>query len=212
MRRTRVHLRRYSTFFVNGEWSMVNKGNPNLNPFTIHHSPFTFMQYFKAGKLVAVHGLKGELILKHELGKKTSLKDLKAIFIEDRKDSFIPWFIETSKARSANEILLKLETVNTRESAAKLSQKEVWLTEEDFKRLSAKSAPANLLGYTIINNKERLSEILEVVEQPHQLLCRIELNKKEVLIPINESFLKKIDHKKKEVIVELPDGLLEVYS
>jgi len=169
------------------------------------------MQYFKAGKLVAVHGLKGDLILKHELEKKSYLKDVKAIFIEDKKDSFFPWFIETAKARSANEVFIKLETIDTREAAAKLSQKEIWLTEEDFKRLSAKSAPANLLGYTIINNKERLSEVLEVIEQPHQLLCRIELHKKEVLIPINESFLKKIDHKKKEVIVELPDGLLEVY-
>jgi 16S rRNA processing protein RimM len=100
--------------------------------------------------------------------------------------------------------VLKLETINTREAAAKLSQKEVWLAEEDFKKHAAKSAPANLLGYTIINDKERLSEILEVIEQPHQLLCRIELNQKEVLIPLNESFLKKIDHKKKEVIVELP--------
>lgn len=169
------------------------------------------MNYFKAGKIVAVHGLKGELILKHELGKKTSLKDVKAIFIEDKKDSFFPWFIETAKARSAEEVLLKLETIDTREAAAKLSQKEIWLTEEDFKRLSAKSAPANLLGYTIINNQERLSEVLEVIEQPHQLLCRIELNKKEVLIPINEHFLKKVDHKKKEVVVELPDGLIDIY-
>lgn len=169
------------------------------------------MEYYKAGKLVAVHGLKGELIFKHELGKKTSLKDLKAIFIEDRKDSFLPWFVELAKAKSANEVLLKLESINTREAAAKLSQKEIWLTEEDFKKFSSKSAPANLLGYTIINNKEKLSEVLEVIEQPHQLLCRIELNNKEVLIPINESFLKKIDHKKKEVIVELPEGLLDVY-
>lgn len=169
------------------------------------------MQYFKAGKLVAVHGLKGEFIFKHELGKKSSLKDLKTIFIEDRKDSFLPWFIESAKARSANEVFLKLETIDTRESAAKLSQKEVWLTEEDFKKHSARSAPANLLGYTIINNKEKLNDILEVIEQPHQLICRIELNKKEVLIPLNESFLKKIDHKKKEVIVELPEGLLDIY-
>jgi 16S rRNA processing protein RimM len=169
------------------------------------------INYFKAGKLVAVHGLKGELILKHELGKKTSLKDVKAIFIEDKKDSFFPWFIETAKARAADEVLLKLESIDTREAAAKISQKEIWLTEEDFKRLSAKTAPANLLGYTIINYKDRLSEVLEVIEQPHQLLCRIELNKKEVLIPINEHFLKKIDHKKKEVFMELPEGLIEVY-
>ena len=169
------------------------------------------MQYFKAGKLVAVHGLKGELILKHELGKKSSLKDVKAIFIEDKKDSFFPWFVESTRIKSDTEIFLTLEGIDTKEKAAKFSQKEIWLTEEDFKRLSAKSAPANLLGYTIINNKDRLSEILEVVEQPHQLLCRIEINKKEVLIPINESFLKKIDHKKKEVIVELPEGLLDIY-
>ena len=169
------------------------------------------MNYFKAGKLVAVHGLKGELILKHELGKKSSLKDVKAIFIEDKRDSFFPWFIETAKARSIDEVLLKFETINTREAAAKLSQKDVWLIEEDFKRLSAKSAPANLLGYTIFNSKERLSEVLEVIEQSHQLLCRIELNKKEVLIPINENFLKKIDHKKKEVILELPEGLIDIY-
>jgi len=169
------------------------------------------MQYYKAGKLVAVHGLRGELVLKHELGKKSSLKDVKAIFIEDKKDSFLPWFVESTKIKSENETYLKLEGLETRETAARLVQKEAWVMEEDFKRLSAKSAPANLLGYTIINNKERLSEILEVIEQPHQLLCRMLINEKEVLIPLNESFLKKIDHKKKEVIVELPEGLLDIY-
>jgi 16S rRNA processing protein RimM len=169
------------------------------------------MNYYKAGKLVAVYGLKGELVLKHELGKKTSLKDLQAIFIEDRKDAFLPWFIERAKAKSDTEVYLKLEGVNTREEAAKLAQKEIWLREEDFKRLATKTSPANLLGYTIINNKDRLGEILEVIEQPHQLLCRIELNKKEVLVPVNENFLKKIDHKKRKVVVELPEGFLEVY-
>ena len=161
--------------------------------------------------MVAVHGLKGELVLKHELGKKSSLKDLKAIFIEDKKGSFLPWFVEGTRIKSENEVYLKLESSDTREAAAKLARKDVWLREEDFKRLSAKSAPANLLGYIIFDGHERLSEILEVIEQPHQLLCRLELNQKEVLIPINDDFLKKIDHKKKEVIVELPEGLIDLY-
>jgi 16S rRNA processing protein RimM len=43
------------------------------------------------------------------------------------------------------------------------------------------------------------------------LLCRLEITKKEVLIPLNESTLKKIDHAKKQVVVELPEGLLEIY-
>ena len=169
------------------------------------------IEYFKAGKLVAVHGLKGELILKHELGKKTSLKNLKTIFIETKKDSFFPWFIESTRIKSDNEIYLKLESVDTREEAAKISQKDIWFAEEDFKKFAAKTAPASLLGYTVFNNNEKLSEILEVIEQPQQLLCRIELKNKEVLIPVHENFLRKIDHKKKEVIVDLPEGLLDIY-
>jgi 16S rRNA processing protein RimM len=168
-------------------------------------------EYFKIGKLVAVYGLTGELLLKHELGKKTSLKGLQAIFVEEKKNSFLPWFIESTKIKSENEIYLKLEGVNTREAAIKLTQKQIWVPEVDFKKFAAKSAPASLLGYTIINDKEPLGEILELIEQPHQLLCRLEIKGKEVLIPLHEKTLKKINHNKKEVLVELPDGLLEIY-
>lgn len=168
-------------------------------------------EYFKIGKLVAVHGLKGELVLKHELGKKTSLKGLSAIFIEEKKNSFLPWFIESAKIRSADEIYVKLEGVDVREAALKLTQKQVWLPETDFKKYAAKSAPAGLLGYTIINNKEALGEILELIEQPHQLLCRLEIKGKEVLIPLHEETLQKVNHQKKEVVVVLPEGLLEIY-
>ena len=168
-------------------------------------------EYFKIGKLVAASGLKGELILKHTLGKKTSLKGLQAIFIEEKKDSFIPWFIESARIKNDEEVYLKLDGIDVRETAARISQKEVWITETDFKKFAAKSAPISLLGYTVINNKEPLGEILEVIEQSHQVLCRLEIKGKEVLIPLNESFLQKISHAKKQVMVELPDGLLEIY-
>jgi 16S rRNA processing protein RimM len=169
------------------------------------------MEYFKIGKLVAVHGLKGELLLKHTLGKKTSLKGLQAIFVEEKKDSFLPWFIETAKIKSDDEIYLKLEQIDSRESAFKLAQKEIWIPEADFKKFAAKSAPSSLLGYTIINENESLGEILEVIEQPHQLLCRLMVKGKEVLIPLHDESLIKVDHKKKQVIVELPEGLLDIY-
>lgn len=168
-------------------------------------------EYFNIGKIAAVHGLQGELLLKHELGKKTSLKGLQALFTEEKKGSFLPWFLETTKIKSENEIYIKLEGVNTREAAMKLTPKQVWITEADFKKFAAKTAPAGLLGYTIINNNESLGEILELIEQPHQLLCRLEIKGKEVLIPLHEETLQKVNHKKKEVLVELPDGLLDIY-
>ena len=167
--------------------------------------------YLSIGKIVAVHGLKGELLLKHELGKKTSLKGLQAVFIEDKKDSFIPWFIESTTIKSEEEIYLKLEGVNNREAAAKLTQKKIWLPEADFKKYASKSSPAGLLGYTIIDQGQSLGQILEVIEQPHQLLCRLEVQGKEVLIPLHEDSLEKVDHRKKQVVVELPEGLLDIY-
>lgn len=168
-------------------------------------------EYFKIGKLVSAFGLKGELILKHNLGKKTSLKGLQALFVEERREAFIPWFIEAVRIKTEDELYLKLQDVNTREAAIKLTQKEVWLTETDFKKFAAKSSPINLLGYNIIEKDKELGKILEVIEQPHQLLCRIEVNNKEVLIPLHENTILKVDKKKQQVIVDLPEGLLEIY-
>lgn len=168
-------------------------------------------EYFKIGKLVSTFGLKGEMILKHHLGKKTSLKGLKAIFIEEIKESFVPWFIESSKIKSDEEIYLKLEGIDTKEQANKLTQKEIWFIEEDFKKYSAKASPINFLGYSVVENDNVLGKILEVIEQPHQILCRIEINEKEVLIPLHEETIHKIDRKKQQVIVSLPPGLLEIY-
>jgi len=168
-------------------------------------------EYFKIGKLVAVHGLKGELLLKHELGKKTSLKGLQAVFIEEKKDSFLPWFIESTKIRNEEEVYIKLESIDTREAAIRLTQKEIWVPETDFKKFASRSAPASLLGYMIINENKPLGKILELIEQPHQLLCRLEVQGKEVLIPLHEETLEKVNHTKKEVTVDLPEGLLEIY-
>lgn len=168
-------------------------------------------QYFKIGKLAASHGLKGHLVLQHSLGKKTSLKGLETIFIEEGKDNFMPYFISSASIKSDDEVLLTLENIESKETARKLTPKEAWITEEDFKKFAATSAPIALLGYTLINEKRKLGEILEVIEQPHQLLCTISLNGKEALIPIHEESLDKVDSKKREVHVTLPDGLLDIY-
>ena len=124
-------------------------------------------QYFKIGKLAASTGLKGELVLQHNLGKKNTFKGLEAIFLEEKKDSFIPYFIQSAKIRSDNETVIKLEGIDIVETARKLTPKEVWLLEEDFKKFAAKSSPIALLGFNIINEGEDLGEILEVIEQPH---------------------------------------------
>lgn len=167
-------------------------------------------EYFKIGKLAATYATEGQLILEHSLGKKTSLKGLEAIFIEEKKDSFLPYFISSTKIKNEKETYIKLDGIDSKESARVLVKKEVWLNENDFKKFSASAAPISLLGFTIINDKKELGEVIEVIEQPHQILCTILLNGKEVYIPIHQDFLEKIDKRNRKLYVNLPEGLLDL--
>ena len=167
--------------------------------------------YNSIGRLVATFGFNGELVLRHHLGKKTSLKGLETLFIEKQKDELLPYFIEAVKIKNNEELYIKLEGVNSKEAARILVQKQVWLPDEDFQKYAGKSSPISLLGYHIINDDTDLGEILEVIEQPHQVLCRISLEGKEALIPVHQETLQKIDKKAKKVMVNLPDGLLDIF-
>lgn len=169
------------------------------------------MNYINIGKIVASFGVKGEVVLQHSLGKKSSFRGVEALFIEEKKNSFLPYFLQSSKIKNDSETLIKFEGLDAKEKTKTLLSKPVWMKEEDFKRLAAQSSPISLLGFSIINAKENLGKILEVIEQPHQVLCRIDLNGKEALIPVHEGSLLKIDKKKMQVHVELPDGLLDLY-
>lgn len=163
------------------------------------------------GKFAATFGVKGQLVLTHNLGKKTGLKGLETLFIEVKSNEFLPYFIEEVTIKNESEVYVKLEGVDTKEQAHTLIRKQVWLTEELFHKYSSKSAPISLLGFHIVDNGVDLGEILEVIEQPHQILCRIDWKGKEALIPLHEEFLLKVDKRKKQVVVELPDGLLDIY-
>jgi 16S rRNA processing protein RimM len=168
-------------------------------------------QYFSIGYFAATFRLEGELVLEHELGKKTDFKDVQAIFIEEGKDKFLPYFIEKVKAKNNAESYIKLEGINTKEKAHLLCAKKVWLRDTDFRKLAGKAAPISLIGYVLLDKGKILGVIDEVIEQPHQILCRLMINEKEVLIPLNEATIKKISHPQKEVHTDLPEGLLEIY-
>ena len=168
-------------------------------------------KYFKIGKLAASFGLKGELVLKHSLGQKTALKGLETFFIEQGINNFMPYFITATSIKNDTEVFIKVEGVDNKEVARKLTPKEVWLTEDDFKKYTAASSAIAMLGFNMINAGVDLGEIIEVIEQPHQILCAILLDGNEALIPIHEASLEKIDIKARKVYVNLPDGLLDIY-
>jgi 16S rRNA processing protein RimM len=169
-------------------------------------------EYRNIGKLVAAYGFKGDIVLQHHFGKKTGLAGLESLFMLHKEDSMFPYFIQHIKIKSDNQVYIKLEGIDSKEDAEKLLRKEVWITEKDFLKYAHTSAPASLVNFHLINEGVDLGEITEVIELPHQLLCKIHINNKEALIPLHEETLKKIDKKNRQVHVSLPDGLLDIYQ
>ena len=168
--------------------------------------------YFSIGKLASAHGLQGELLLRHSLGKRSALKGVTVIFLEERKNSFIPYFVQLVTVKDSESVYIKLEGVDTKEAAHKLMPGQVYLQEADFKQQTAASAPLALLGFAVEDEQHGLlGTIEEVIEMPMQVLVKVFIRGKEALLPVNEQSLVKVDKKKQVVYLNLPDGLIELY-
>ncbi|MFN5146883.1 MAG: ribosome maturation factor RimM [Bacteroidota bacterium] len=167
--------------------------------------------YLKLGKILSAHGLTGELLLEHTLGKASSLKKVEVLFIEDYKKALLPYFVTSSRKKTADAVFISLEGINTRERAQRLVSRAVWIPEELYHQIASKNAPAKLQGYQIVENDKEIGLITEVIEQPQQLVCKVFIQEQEVLIPLHEDTVLSIDHAAKKVIVQLPDGLLDIY-
>jgi 16S rRNA processing protein RimM len=181
--------------------------SPNSNTLNLPMSDFIHI-----GKLVAPHGISGQIILEHALGKPVHFNGVDAVFVEKNAASFIPYFLESASAKTDSLTHLQIEGVHSREAANFLVGKKVWLPQADFHKLVEKNAPLALLGYMVQEGGKDLGVIQEVIEQPHQLLVTIDYKGQEAYIPLHEESLKGVNHTTKTVTVELPDGLLELYT
>lgn len=169
-------------------------------------------QYIHIGKIAAPHGLTGQVIVEHALGKRITFNGIEAIFVEKNTASFIPFFIQKAVAKTQTLTHVQLEGIQSREATTPIVGKKVWLPEEEFQKLVDKKSPLALLGYQVMEAGKLLGVIQEVIEQPHQLMVTILYQGQEAYIPLHEKSLKSVNHSTKTISVELPDGLLDLYT
>jgi 16S rRNA processing protein RimM len=67
-------------------------------------------------------------------------------------------------------------------------------------------------GYLLIDVQNgELGKIDEIYFMPAQTLLEFKFQGNEIMLPCHEETIVKINHSKKEVLVNLPEGLLDVY-
>lgn len=169
-------------------------------------------QYLQIGKIAATFGLKGEVVLLHQLGTNPHWENVPALFIEKNKNNFIPYFIESIHPKSATEALVKFESIESKETAGRLLKKGVYLEKALFQEQITPESHLFYLGFTLYDRKEKeLGEIAELIDLPEQLLAKVFQEGNELLIPLTEQTIERIDRDQKVIYVALPEGLLDIY-
>ncbi len=166
------------------------------------------MQYI--GKIVKVHGVDGDVLIKHTLKQNFDTNILECIMVELWKDSFIPHFIDYIEATTNDEWICKFEDIQDRETAKKLSGKNVYASPLQDITSYIKPSEQDFTGYTIVHKEAPIGTIISMIHSGLQTLFEIEIHNKPVYIPVQEELIIKIHTKDKIIEMKLPEGILEI--
>ncbi|HEY9178111.1 MAG TPA: ribosome maturation factor RimM [Flavipsychrobacter sp.] len=165
----------------------------------------------RVGKIVAVHGLQGAVVLKQIIDNTGWLNAGDVLFIELKRESFIPHFVEKAKPANETEYIINLDEVDDSEQAKKLVGKTVYVKEEILEKAKVDS-PLMYIGFNLVDKtKGGIGTIEDVLLMGKQWIARLTIDGKEVLIPLVEDMILDVNYKNKFLRMDLPDGLLEIY-
>jgi 16S rRNA processing protein RimM len=164
------------------------------------------------GKLTKLHGYEGEafLIATNELPKKFEKTEWLFFIIEGLP---VPFFISNIKLRNDSTAIIKLADINTSEEMKELIGLEILIEIPKKNKKSKQITQFNIEGYIVLDIKlGKVGIAKTVLNYQENYLLQVFNGNHEILIPVNEFNIGKIDDAKKTIYVDLPDGLFELNS
>jgi len=167
---------------------------------------------FFLGKIVKKYSFKGELLVKLDTDEPEIFKNLESVFIA-LGNNLVPFFVEQSKLHKSDLLRIKFEEVDTEEDAEALLKSELYLPLSILPKLSGnKFYYHEVIGFTVTDSHHgNVGTIQSVNDSGAQALFEISDGINEILIPINDDFIVKVDRGNKNIDVNTPEGLIDLY-
>ena len=167
---------------------------------------------FYLGRIVRKHSFKGEVVIKLDTDEPDLYKNMDAVFVDLGKN-LLPFFIEKSLLQKGNQLRVKFEDVSSEEDAEAILKSGVYLPLELLPKLTGtKFYYHEVMGFDIEDVRYgKVGIIKGINDSTAQPLFEITNGEKEILIPMIDDFIKKVDRKNKVIVVETPAGLIEMY-
>jgi 16S rRNA processing protein RimM len=168
----------------------------------------TFENCFKLGYISKTHGLKGEVTAVIEV--ENILEDATSLFL-DLRGTLVPYFIEKISG-TAGKPFIKFEGIQSLEQASSLKGCSIYMLKSARAKLKrGEFYDDEIIGFEVKDkNLGLLGEVKEIQSQGVNKLLSIIQKGKEMLIPIQGPFITSINKSKKIILVELPEGFLDI--
>jgi 16S rRNA processing protein RimM len=171
----------------------------------------TFDGYFLLGKIIRTHGYKGGLKAIFDVDQPQEYQQIEMLFL-DVKGQLIPWMVDDIHFEN-NKANLKLTDLKDMEGAEKLVGSFIYLPVELLPKLRGnKFYYHEVAGFKVHDETHGDIGIIDhIVELPNNPLFAINFKGKEILLPISDELILRVDRRKKLVNVRAPEGLIEIY-
>lgn len=167
---------------------------------------------FFLGKIVKKFSFKGEVLVKLDTDEPELYENMASVFVEVR-NNLIPFFIESSQLHKSDLLRIKFEDVDNESDADALIKSELYLPLEFLPKLEDDQFYFHeIIGFKVEDQSfgtvGTIKSINDVTAQP---LFEIDRDGVEILIPMNDDFIIKVDKPNKTIIVNTPEGLIDLY-
>jgi len=165
------------------------------------------------GYIVKTVGVDGSLIASFEADDMQNYKDLESVFIQI-EGKLVPFFIEELRARSPkNEVLIRFEDIDSIDKARELCDHDMFLPQGQTTGSGCEALHYHdLKDYKAYESQgDYLGDIARILDYPGNPVFLIHKGAREIMIPVNKDFILNIDHEKRRIDFNPPDGLLDLY-
>ncbi|WP_378179005.1 ribosome maturation factor RimM [Aquimarina sp. SS2-1] len=167
---------------------------------------------FYLGKIVSKFSFKGEVLIKLDTDEPESYVNLESVFVSYNKN-LVPFFIEKSSLHKSDLLRVKFEDVDSEEDADDLMKAEIYLPLSLLPKLEGdKFYFHEVIGFKIVDSSfGEVGVIKHINDSTAQALFEIDREGIEILIPMNDEFIDKVDRETNTVFVNTPEGLIDLY-
>lgn len=168
---------------------------------------------FLLGHIVKTHGIKGQVVAFFDVDYPEDYDDLESVFLE-QGGRLTPFFIEKMEPQQKGRFIIQFEDIKTIEQAEKLRNTSLYLPLDELPELEEGQFYFHeVIGYQVVDQGHgNLGIVKDFYDMPQQQLMAMEYNGQEMLIPVTDEIFLRADHEAKELHLNLPEGLLEVYT